>query len=168
MCNLVKNSGGGGRDSSFQTGGPLAKGAMFLRSKGGGPLARGSIGMGGQVVATQVAPQTRCRNNHVTCLPRMTPHNTGGAGLSFVIGTFQRGVPKFWAKNSLFPSMACRGWRAGGGGGVKLPLLYRKWCLCRQNWASHYHIHVPHMAKPMEHRSVGSKQYMEVWLHVPM
>ena len=47
MCDLVRKSEGGGRVSSFERRGPLARGAMFLLSRGGVHWHGGSIGMGG-------------------------------------------------------------------------------------------------------------------------
>ena len=48
MCDLVKKSElGGGQVSSFERRGPLARGAMFLLSRGGVHWHGGSIGMGG-------------------------------------------------------------------------------------------------------------------------
>ena len=47
MCDLVRKSEGGGHVCSFERRGPLARGAMFLLSRGGVHWIGGSIGIWG-------------------------------------------------------------------------------------------------------------------------
>ena len=75
MCNLVRKSEGGGHVSSFERGGPLARGAMFLLSRGGGHWHGGSIGMGGGGTWHYAVLVPSCQSGH---LRPVATHGEGG------------------------------------------------------------------------------------------